>query len=110
MTALLAYLTPRSRSPAAPAELSPAPSIPLSTGCFGTKYSLQIHFFSCSGINSQEDTISTASRGQCRRGRTSTPELFHLRAPAPLGRGTAGASKLLPTSASHRCKQLIPPE
>lgn len=45
MTALLVCLAPRSRSPAAPAELSPAPSIPSSGGCFGTKYSLQIHFF-----------------------------------------------------------------
>lgn len=45
MTALLVCLTARSRSPAAPADLSPAPSIPLSRGRFGTKYSLQIHFF-----------------------------------------------------------------
>lgn len=47
MTVLLVCLTTRGTSPAAPAELSPAPSIPLSRagGCFGTKYSLQIHFF-----------------------------------------------------------------
>lgn len=43
-TALFVCLTPRSRSPAAPAELSSAPSIPLSRGCFRTEYSLQIHF------------------------------------------------------------------